>query len=235
MPSPLTCIHNCYLCAWATHLALLRSLCAHSFYTAQRRLDLAIDPWNALDPRNVHGPSQQAALFGGRRASKGDGPTRDGGGGGNGGRSGGGGDGGGGVDGGRSGGGNGFSSSAEMMHHIGWHSVLNLALSAHGVAMVGSFGSSWSQLTLSMMHRQHRAPIIGCSLRPGWKGDNMYTRFTPKGPPLAREVSPACRRAMVGLCKGGGKGEPGMMYEGWGITWNSKLQAERPSLRPNRG
>ena len=129
-----------------------------------------------------------------------------------------------------------------MMHHIGWHSVLNLAVSSHGVALVGSFGSSWSQLTLSMMHRQHRAPILGCSLRPGWKGDNMYTRFTPKGPALTREVTPACRRAMVGLCRSGGE----LMYEGWGITWNSKIlgtftgrkpgmQKEKPSLKPNRG
>ena len=179
------------------------------FWTDQRRLDLSIDPWNALDPRNKHGAAQQAALFSSIRRHDRSGERGER------------------HAGGRSGlrrdeasraTQEAFASQAEMMHHIGWHSVLNLAVSAHAVALLGSFGSSWSQLTLSMMHRQHRAPVLGCSLRPGWKGDNMYTRFTPKGPPLVKEVSPMCRRAMNGLCKGGGKGEPGMMYEGWGCA-----------------
>ena len=85
------------------------------------------------------------------------------------------------------------------------------------MALIGSFGSSWSQLTLSFMHRRQRAPVLGCSLRPGWKGDNMYTRFTPEGPrdPHRVRVSAACRRAMTPLCRGGE-----LMHEGLGLTWH---------------
>ena len=85
-------------------------------------------------------------------------------------------------------------------------------------------GSSWSQVTLSMMHRRHGAPVLGCSLRPGWKGDNMYTRFTPEGPRGVHHVGPACRRTLVSLCRGGE-----LMYEGYGLTWhraNRKLMPE---------
>ena len=112
-----------------------------------------------------------------------------------------------------------FESTSEMLHHIGWHSILNLAVASHGVALIGSFGSSWSQLTLSMMHRRQDAPVVGCSLRPGWKGDNMYTRYTPQGPDLVRPVTKECRRSLNGPpCQLGQGGE--LMYEGLGITWH---------------
>ena len=32
------------------------------FWTAQQRLDLNIDPWNPMDPRNPHGAAQKAQL-----------------------------------------------------------------------------------------------------------------------------------------------------------------------------
>ncbi|KOO35323.1 hypothetical protein Ctob_009106 [Chrysochromulina tobinii] len=66
-----------------------------------------------------------------------------------------------------------FSSTREMLHHIGWHSILNLAIAQHGVALIGSFGSAWSQVTLQMMHQHFGGPVLGCSLRPGWKNDNL--------------------------------------------------------------
>jgi hypothetical protein len=31
-----------------------------------------------------------------------------------------------------------FSSTREMLHHIGWHSILNLAIAQHGVALIAS-------------------------------------------------------------------------------------------------
>ena len=65
-----------------------------------------------------------------------------------------------------------------MLDHIGWHSVLNLAIGQRAVALVGSMGSSWSAVTLSMMHRYHRTPALGCSLRKGWLTDHTYTRRT---------------------------------------------------------
>ena len=68
-----------------------------------------------------------------------------------------------------------------------------------------------------MMHRYHGGPVLGCSLRPGWFGDNIYTRYTPSGPPhTVHPIGPACRRTMIGLCRGGGE----LMYEGLGITWH---------------
>jgi hypothetical protein len=107
-------------------------------------------------------------------------------------------------------------SRARMLHHIGWHSVLNLALSQHAVALVGSMGSSWSQVTLSMMHRRHRAPVLGCSLRKGWFTDHTYTRLTPAAgadEAAARRVAPsrACLARMRKLC-GGARGE--LLYPG---------------------
>jgi hypothetical protein len=77
-----------------------------------------------------------------------------------------------------------FSSTREMLHHIGWHSILNLAIAQHGVALIGSFGSAWSQVTLQMMHQHFGGPVLGCSLRPGWKNDNLCAhalRSTPRG------------------------------------------------------
>ena len=57
--------------------------------------------------------------------------------------------------------------------------------------LIGSFGSSWTGLTLSFMHRRHRAPVLGCSLRPGWKSDNMCAaRHLPDHDPNA-DASPA--------------------------------------------
>ena len=108
-----------------------------------------------------------------------------------------------------------FASKSAMLHHIGWHSILNLAVSQHASGLIGSFGSSWSALTLTMMHRQRNAPVLGCSLRPGWKNDNMYTRFTPEGPKGVQHVTAQCRRLMTPVCKGGE-----LMYEGLGLTWH---------------
>ena len=148
------------------------------FWTDQQRLDLDIDPWNPGDPRNSYGSSQRVALYGEHAGEASHGEA-----------AGGVGSiatpaaarrGGGGRRGGRGAGGPAFASSTAMLHHIGWHSVLNLAIAQHGAGLIGSFGSSWSQLTLSFMHRRHRAPVLGCSLRPGWKGDNMYSRVSSR-------------------------------------------------------
>jgi hypothetical protein len=174
------------------------------FWSSQHRFDLNIDPWNPTDPRNVHQGEKESLLDKDNlRSSTAALSRRGGGSGGNGGR----------------GANRGFASTAALMHHIGYHSMLNLAVSQHASALIGSFGSSWSQLTLSMMHRRAGGPVLGCSLRPGWKGDNMYTRFTPEGPAdrvSAAKNPAACRRAMAPLCKGGGE----LMYEGLGITWH---------------
>ena len=87
------------------------------------------------------------------------------------------------------------------------------------------------QVTLSMMHRHHGGPVLGCSLRPGWKGDNIYTRFTPAGRPhTIYPLGPQCRNAMTRLCHGGE-----LMYEGMGITWNVDSQKKhdlRAAVRP---
>lgn len=205
------------------------------FWTDQRRMDLNIDPWNPGDPRNPHS-GQRDAFLASLQASAPPSSHEDG-------------------APGKSGRGSSavgaashpmplppaaaaqmpsvqgaFSSSSKMLDHIGWHSVLNLAIAQHGVALIGSFGSSWSQLTLSMMHRHHGGPVLGCSLRPGWKGDNIYTRFTPAGRPhTAYPLSQACRREMVGLCRGGE-----LMYEGLGITWQVNKEGGSGTAGPQR-
>ena len=193
-------------------------------------MDLNIDPWNPGDPRNTNAADREALAASlrprrnrssaaaerqvnagssgsssGAKWSVHGGPTAAGVGGGGGGA------------GGRHGSGSRpFASTSEMLHHIGWHSILNLAISQYAMGLIGSFGSSWSQVTLSMMHRHHGGPVLGCSLRPGWMGDNIYTRYTPAGQPhIAHPLSPTCRRSMVGVCRGGE-----LMYEGLNITWS---------------
>eukprot|EP00900_Chrysochromulina_parva_P022163 jgi/Chrpa1/4580/Chrysochromulina_OHIO_Genome00009589-RA len=78
-----------------------------------------------------------------------------------------------------------YSRNAPSHRIFGWHSILNLAIAQHGVALIGSFGSAWSQVTLQMMHQHFGGPVLGCSLRPGWKNDNLCAhalRSTPRGP-----------------------------------------------------
>jgi hypothetical protein len=68
----------------------------------------------------------------------------------------------------------GVGADGAMLHHIGWHSVLNLEASKRGAALVGSAQSQWALMTLGMMANFHRRPISMCSLRKGWRTANFY-------------------------------------------------------------
>ena len=68
----------------------------------------------------------------------------------------------------------GEAADSAMMHHIGWHSLLNLEASKRGAALVGSIQSQWVLMTLAQMSNFQRRPISMCSLRKGWRTANFY-------------------------------------------------------------
>ena len=56
-------------------------------------------------------------------------------------------------------------SHPEEVAHIGYHSVLNLAISQRASALIGSVGSMWMRATIPFMQRFHGEPMTVCSLR----------------------------------------------------------------------
>lgn len=86
---------------------------------------------------------------------------------------------------------------AEMLDHIGWHSVLNWVVSQRGSAIVGSIQSQWVMATLGAMRRYRGRAVTLCSLRTGWRTTHFYS---PEDAPYFAENCaqrfPACTKSL---------------------------------------
>lgn len=57
------------------------------------------------------------------------------------------------------------NTDATIMDHIGWHSVLNLAISQYGSFLICSIQSAWSKITLAFMNQISKEGVQVVSLR----------------------------------------------------------------------